>query len=205
MIDLGCGPGLYCAKLSAAGFQMTGVDRSESSLAYARAHSGGARFIRQSYLETFGENKFDAAIMISQDYGVLSPGERKTLLENIAAALKPGGRFAFDVPSLKAYEERKANGKPNWYAAEAGFYRPHGHLVLEKPIAYPDIPAICDRISVLDAEIKTYKFWQTFYTPETIGKELEIKRLQADPGSVRSGGNALHGRLATIGVIAEKA
>ncbi len=205
MIDLGCGPGLYCAKLSSAGFQMTGVDRSESSLAYARAHSGGVRFIRQSYLEPFGENKFDAAIMISQDYGVLSPGDRKTLLENIAAALKPGGRFALDVPSLKAYEERKANGKPNWYAAEAGFYRPHDHLVLEKPIAYPDIPAICDRISVLDAEIKTYKFWQTFYTPETIGKDLEINGFKLVQALSDLAGMPYTADSPTIGVIAEKA
>ena len=204
IVDLGCGPGLYCAKLSAAGFKMTGVDRSESSLAYAKAHTPGASFLRQSYLEPFGENNFDAAMMISQDYGVLSPDDRRTLLQNIHAALKPGGRFAFDVPSLKAYEERTKNGKPNWYAAQAGFYRPHDHLVLEKPVAYPDIPAICDRISVLDAEIKTYRFWQTFYTPETIGKELKANGFRLVEAMSDLTGTPHTGDSLTIGVVAKK-
>lgn len=204
IIDLGCGPGLYCAKLSAAGYQMTGVDRSESSLAYAAEHAKEARFIRQSYLEPFGENKFDAGLMISQDYGVLSPDDRKTLLKNIRAALKPHARFAFDVPSLKAYGERTKNARPNWYAANAGFYRPHGHLVLEKAIAYPELPAICDRISVLDAEMKTYKFWQTFYTPETIGKELNANGFRLVRVISGLAGTPYAADSIAIGVIAEK-
>lgn len=171
--DLGCGPGLYCAKLSQAGYRMTGVDRSEHSLAYAGEHAPRAQFLRQSYLEPLGEEQFDAAMMISQDYGVLSPENRKTMLHNIRAALKPGGHFAFDVPSLRAFENRSAKTAPNWYAAQPGFYRPHAHFVLEKPIPYPDIPALCDVISVLDTQIKTYKFWQTFFSPDTIRKELE--------------------------------
>ncbi|HPJ01604.1 MAG TPA: methyltransferase domain-containing protein [Candidatus Limiplasma sp.] len=203
--DLGCGPGLYCAKLSKDGYQMTGVDRSESSLAYARAHSGTARFIRQSYLEPFGEAAFDGAIMISQDFGVLSPGDRKTLLQNIHTALKPGACFAFDVPSLRAYATRTADGRPDWYAAKPGFYRPHDHLVMEKPIPYPEIPAICNRISVLDHEVKTYRFWQTFYSPQTIGSELAACGFRLKQALSDLTGKPFADDSLTIGVIAEKA
>ncbi|MFH1511730.1 MAG: hypothetical protein ABIG45_00095 [Bacillota bacterium] len=86
---------------------------------------------------------------------------------------KPNGRFAFDVPGLRAYAERTAKNAPNWYAAGPGFYRPHPHFVLEKPVPFPDIPALCDVISVLDSEMKTYRFWQTFYSPDTIREEVE--------------------------------
>ena len=171
--DLGCGPGLYCAKLSGMGYALTGIDRSESSLAYAREHAPGARFVRQSYLEPFGAGQFDAAVMISQDYGVLRPEHRQLLLQNIHTTLKPGGYFAFDMPSPRAFADRTAQSAPNWYAAAAGFYRPHPHFVLEKHFAYPDIPAQCTVISVLDTEIKTYRFWMTFFSPAAIRAELE--------------------------------
>lgn len=205
IIDLGCGPGLYVKKLEEAGYRMTGVDRSEGSLAYAREHAPTARFIRQSYLEPLGEARFDASIMISQDYGVLSPGGRKTLLKNIHTALKPGGRFAFDVPSLKAFADRTAKNAPSWYAAGPGFYRPHAHLVLEKAVAYPDIPALCDRITVVDHQVKTYRFWQTFYAPETIQMELEANGFRLVRALSDLTGKAYSGDSPTLGIVAAKA
>ncbi|MBN1778513.1 MAG: class I SAM-dependent methyltransferase [Clostridiales bacterium] len=204
VVDLGCGPGLYCATLARAGFDMTGVDRSERSLEYAREHAPGARFVRQSYLEPFGEEEFDAAVMISQDYGVLSPEDRKALLKNIRAALKPGGHFALDVPSLRAFAERTAKNAPNWYAAEAGFYRPHAHMVLEKPIPYPDIPALCDVISVLDDKVTTYRFWQTFFSPDSIGRELERCGFAVNEALSGLTGKAYAGDSLTLGIIAVK-
>ncbi len=171
--DLGCGPGLYCAALSGMGYRMTGVDRSQNSLRYAAGHAPAARFLCQSYLEPFGAQAFDAALMISQDYGVPGPDSRKTLLQNIRAALKPGGRFAFDVPTLRAYEARTAEPSTRWYAAERGLFRAQPHLVLEQTFAYPNIPALCDVYSVLDPALTVYRIWQTFFTPDTIRQELE--------------------------------
>jgi 2-polyprenyl-3-methyl-5-hydroxy-6-metoxy-1,4-benzoquinol methylase len=36
VIDLGCGPGLYCAHFHREGWKVTGLDFSERSIAYAR-------------------------------------------------------------------------------------------------------------------------------------------------------------------------
>lgn len=36
IIDIGCGPGLYCERLSKFGFEVTGVDFSENSIRYAQ-------------------------------------------------------------------------------------------------------------------------------------------------------------------------
>ncbi len=202
--DLGCGPGLYCAKLSEIGYAVTGVDRSENSLAYAREHAPAARFIRQSYLEPLGETVFDAAVMISQDYGVLSPDHRKLLLQNIRAALKPGGRFAFDVPSLRALAGRAAANAPNWYAAEGGLFRPQAHFVLQKAFLYPELPALCDTYSVLDAQVTTYRFWQTFFSPETIGAELAACGLRVTAVLSDLTGKAYTGESPTLGVICQK-
>jgi 2-polyprenyl-3-methyl-5-hydroxy-6-metoxy-1,4-benzoquinol methylase len=39
VLDLGCGPGLYCSRLARKGLKMTGVDISERSLDYARRYA----------------------------------------------------------------------------------------------------------------------------------------------------------------------
>ncbi len=172
IVDLGCGPGLYCAALARRGYRITGIDRSAGSLAYAAAHAPGASFRRASYLQPFGGQTFDAALMISQDYGVLNPQQRQTLLRNIHAALKPGGQFAFDVPSLHALELRTAAGKPYWYTAPEGLFRPHPHAVLAKTAFYPALSALCDIYAVFDEQCTLYRFWQTFFSPDTLRAEL---------------------------------
>lgn len=171
--DLGCGPGLYCAALERQGFRMTGIDRSQSSLAYAKAHAPQAQFLQASYLQPFGQAQFDAAIMVSQDYGVLCPANRQTLLANLHTALKPSGFFAFDVSSLHAFAERTAASVPTWYTANGGLFRPHRHAVLQKTVFFPDHSALCDLYTVLDTQATTYRFWQTFFSPQSIRAELE--------------------------------
>ena len=176
IVDLGCGPGLYCERLAAKGYLLTGIDGSENSINYARDHasSGKPRYVLGSYLEPFGEGEFDAAIMISQDFGVPSPEARRILLRNIHRALKPRGAFAFDVPSMSDFRKRMEKASAHWYASDAGFWRPGRNLVLEDTLFYPEISALCDRYFVIDSSgTKTYRVWQTFFSPESIRRELE--------------------------------
>lgn len=180
IVDLGCGPGLYSALLADRSCKVTGIDRSENSIQYARQLTQGkdAEFIVASYLEPFGTSQFDAALLIYQDYGVLSPDNRKILLGNIRQALKPNGFFALDVSSLAAFESRTKNAGSKWYASEAGFWRPHPHFVLERTVTYPDIPVLCDQYVVIDSVIKSYYNYQTYFSQESICSELEENGFQ---------------------------
>ncbi|MPM03757.1 Ubiquinone biosynthesis O-methyltransferase [bioreactor metagenome] len=206
MIDLGCGPGLYCALLAKKGFNMTGMDRSENSIQYASEHREEAktRYICENYLNPFGNGEFDAVMMISEDYGVLSPESRKSLLKNIHTALKPNGYFAFDVSSLSAFRARKENYAPKWYASNPGFWRPNRHFVLEKTFFYPDIPALCDLYSVLDTEMKIYRVWQSFFSPDSIQAELENGGFRTDAVLSNLWGGDYTDDSPTIGVICQK-
>lgn len=176
IIDLGCGPGLYCAQLAAKGYRMTGLDQSPSALAYAKTIPANqdTRFMEQSYLQSFGENQYDAALLIYEDYGVLPPQDRMTLLENIHRALKPGGWLAFDVCSENAYRKRAGqNHIGRWSTFESGFWRPHPHAVLEKSFLYPDIKTSCDLTAVLDENgLSLYRVYQTFFDIQTLRQEL---------------------------------
>ncbi|TEB15233.1 hypothetical protein Psfp_02270 [Pelotomaculum sp. FP] len=207
LVDLGCGPGLYCSQLVQKGFHLTGIDRSENSICYARNHNHNklVNYILASYLNPFGANQFAAALMISQDYGVLSPENRKKLLGNIRNALKPGGYFAFDVSSMAAFQNRINNPISKWYASASGFWRPHKHFILEKTIIYPDIPTICDFVVVFDSGVKAYHIYQSFYSPESISLELEENGFRVEAVLANLYGEKYSAASLEIGVICRKA
>lgn len=206
IVDLGCGPGLYCSSLANQGFRVTGIDRSENSIRYARDHtSAGENYCLADYLSPFGTGCFDAALMISQDYGVLSPDQRRTLLKNIREALKPNSHFAFDVSSLSAYRRRMEGTVSKWYSAGSGFWRPHRHFVLEKTLFYQDISALCDLFIVFDSGVKSYHIYQTFFTPETIRAELEENGFHVESILSNLYGDPYDADSPEIGIICSKA
>lgn len=206
IVDLGCGPGLYCSRLAQSGFHMTGIDMSENSIHYAENHDEDTNYILASYLDPFGVNQFEAALMVSQDYGVLSPENRKILLGNINNALKPNGYFAFDVCSMAAFQNRSHNAASKWYASDSGFWRPDRHFVLEKTILYPDIHALCDFITVFDSErVKAYHIYQTFFSPDSIRSELEENGFHVEAIQSNLFGETYSTASLELGVVCRKA
>jgi SAM-dependent methyltransferase len=174
LLDLGCGPGLYCKNLAVRGYEMTGIDWSVNSINYAKELCRGlnAELIRASYLDPLPHQNYDGAMMISQDYGVLAPKDRQKLLLNIRAAIKRGGRFAFDVSSAAAFEKLKQSASQQWEAAAEGFWRGHSYLTLQKLFLFPDVPASCSLYIVIDEETTVYRVWQTYFTLNSIEREL---------------------------------
>jgi len=177
VLDLGCGPGLYAARLAEKGLRLTGVDYSRRSIAYAtdyaRQHGLDITYRYQNYLELTDENQYEAALLIYGDFCPLSPGQRALLLQNVRRALKPGGHFVLDVSTR---EHRKKYGKRNgWHALESGFWKPGPHLLLEEGFDYPGQNIWLDQIVVIEenGKISVYRNWFQDYTPETITTELQ--------------------------------
>lgn len=203
VLDLGCGPGLYASRLADAGLQVTGVDFSETSIAYARSQRPQVDYRCQNYLELDVAGDFDAALLIYGDFCVLSPQQRARLLAHVRNVLKPGGSFVLDVstPALR----RKAGLKNGWYAAPSGFWKPGPHLVLEQGFAYED-DLFLDQYIVLEENGKTsiYRNWFQDYTPDRIRRELEDNRFSIASlwGNLRGG--PLTDDADWIGVIATR-
>ena len=176
VLDLGCGPGLYASRFAHAGLQVTGVDYSRSSIEYARRYASenslNIHYRYQNYLELDDDNLYDAAFLIYGDFCPLDPLQRSTLLKNVRRALKPNGRFVFDVTTR---EHRKKHGnKNNWYAVDGGFWKPGRQLVLEDGFDYPEQSIWLDQYTVIegDGKISVYRNWFQDYTPEMITEEL---------------------------------
>jgi 2-polyprenyl-3-methyl-5-hydroxy-6-metoxy-1,4-benzoquinol methylase len=176
ILDLGCGPGLYASRFARLGFRVTGVDYSRRSIEYASDFAEENHlqmsYRYENYLNLQDINLYDAAFLIYGDFCPLNPEQRKTLLQNISRALKPGGKFVFDVTTR---EHRKKYGNKNaWYAAQNGFWKPGPHLVLEDGFDYPEQSIWLDQYTVVEADGKltVYRNWFQDYTPDTITAEL---------------------------------
>lgn len=175
-LDIGCGPGLYTSRLARRGLRVTGMDFSERSLAYAREyaaeHDLDVAYRYQNYLTLEDTDQYDIVSLIYGDFCPLPPAERATLLERIHRALKPGGRFVFDVTT--PLHHIRHIPAVNWYAsAGAGFWHSGPHLVLEQGLVYPDDMFLSQIIVIVpDGSYKVYRFWFQDYTPERIAAEL---------------------------------
>ncbi len=177
VLDLGCGPGLYTMRFARAGLNVTGVDTSRRSVAYARetAEEAGLdiTYRYQNYLTLTDEDQYDAAVLIFGDYCPLNPDQRAKLLGHVHRALRPGGYFVLDV-STRSHRE-KYGAQNEWYISGSGFWSPEPHLVLEMGFDYPEEKIYLDQMIVIiqSGGFKVYRNWFQDYDPAMITRELE--------------------------------
>ncbi|MGD0720263.1 MAG: class I SAM-dependent methyltransferase [Roseiarcus sp.] len=97
LIDIGCGNGAVTSVLSAAGYQVIGVDPARDGIAQARVAFPGLRVeIGSAYdnlLERFGG--FDVVVSLEVVEHLYSP---QALADNIARMLRPGGFAVLSTP-----------------------------------------------------------------------------------------------------------
>jgi len=98
-LEVGCGGGLVCEEIARLGFEVTGIDPSEPSLAAATLHarsSGFAIRYEQASGESlpFPEGSFDVVFC----FDVLEHvRDLPQVIREVARVLKPGGVFCYDT------------------------------------------------------------------------------------------------------------
>ncbi len=177
VVDLGCGPGLYARRLAARGLDVTGVDYSRNSIAYARQEAAAAglpiKYILRDYRTLDYQAEYDAALLIYYDLGALSDADRDEVLRRVLAALRPGGRFAFDV--LTEEGRARTRAESGWQARQGGFWRPGPHVVLTDVFTYPANHAELDQYIVIqnDGAYSIYRVWHRYYDRAEICEVVE--------------------------------
>ncbi len=101
ILDIGCGTGRHAIELARRGYAVTGVDLSESQLAWARVKAKGAGvtvdFHRHDARALPFENEFDLEIMLCEGgFSLMETDEMNfEILKNAAKALKCEGKLIF--------------------------------------------------------------------------------------------------------------
>lgn len=177
ILDLGCGPGLYCELLAERGHHVTGVDFSRRSIEYAKKEAAAKcldiEYICQNYLDLTFDYRFDLVMMIYCDFDVLIPAEREKLLKNVYRALKPGGFFIFDTLNTKSPDKMNVPGK-SWEVAEKGFWKDEPYLALSETFHYEEKQIILQQHIICpdSDEPVIYRFWTHYYESEGLSSIL---------------------------------
>lgn len=103
--DLGCGTGEITALLAEKNYQMTGIDFSADMLTYAEqkasTRSLAIQWLQQDIRELQGPTNLDAVISYCDVMNYITTEKELTaVFQRVAASLKQGGLFLFDVHSL---------------------------------------------------------------------------------------------------------
>lgn len=172
ILDIGCGPGLYAKRLSGMGYDVTGMDFSKRSIAYAKEHDTKSKYIYQNYLELEYTNIYDSVLLIYCDYAALTLPERKVLLSKVHRALKPGGLFVFDVFTEGHFKSKCS--RTNWSVHQnGGFWSVEPYICMEATHLYEDDKVAVEQSVILTADSMTeYLIWDTAYTKQKLIDEV---------------------------------
>ncbi|UCD04660.1 MAG: methyltransferase domain-containing protein [candidate division WOR-3 bacterium] len=176
ILDLGCGPGLYCTRFAEREFIVTGIDYSKRSIQYAKEYATlnklKIEYIYKDYLTIDYSNMFDLVTLIFCDFGVLSDRDRDSLLCKIHKSMNPGGHFLFDVCTPKYHDSVKEDR--TWKYEEKGFWRPTPYLLLTEKIKYPKQDLLLTQYFVFDgnSNFDIYRIWDHAYTKDSISNAL---------------------------------
>ncbi|MFV0580385.1 MAG: class I SAM-dependent methyltransferase [Fusobacterium ulcerans] len=177
ILDLGCGPGIYAEKFYEKGFEVTGIDFSKRSIEYA-VNSAAEKNMKieykyMNYLEIDYENEFDMAVLIYCDFGVLSPEERKILLDKICKALKFGGILILDVFTEVFFREFEEKVKITY--ADRGFWSEIPYSCIQRNKIYKDtLTSLEQYIIITENDCECYNIWNHIFDKESVSIELKV-------------------------------
>lgn len=154
ILDLGCGPGLYSARLAHLGHDVMGIDYSPASIAFAReqAQSEGLRcqFIEQDIREAdFGQG-YDLVMLLFGELNIFRPSDAAEIVTKAHHALVEGGMLLMEPHTFAAVEAIGREAR-TWFSSDGGLFSTRPHVVLTESFWRPDTGTATKRYFVADA------------------------------------------------------
>lgn len=150
ILDLGCGPGLYTARLATLGHACHGIDFGPASIAYAvkRAPDGCTYTLGDIRTTDFGSG-YDLVMLIFGEFNVFKPEDARRILRRAFAALNPGGKILLEPTTFDAVYEL-GNQPATWYSAEDELFADEPHLCLMESFWDEESSVAIERYFIVD-------------------------------------------------------
>lgn len=138
ILDVGCGPGLYCHELVRRGYQATGFDFAPAPLEWARSVAKteqlDCRFLEADLTKlpaNFAEQVgLSGAITFwFGEFHSFKPATAAEILKNLAACLKPGGLFVLEYQPWDIFVTEEST---QWSAHDSSVFCDRPHLWLQE-------------------------------------------------------------------------
>ena len=105
VLDVCCGTGYLAGLLTERGYRVTGIDESEPMVAFARENVPSAEFHVARASEFKLPGRFDGAVSTFDSLNhLIGARSLQAAFQRIAAVLRPGVPFAFDILTPEAYQ-----------------------------------------------------------------------------------------------------
>jgi SAM-dependent methyltransferase len=138
VLDLGCGPGLYCHELARRDYRVTGCDFAPEPLDYARQTAAAdqldCRFLAADltqlpagFVDEVGP--VDAITFWFGELNSFPPQVARRILQQLVPCLKPGGLF---VVEYQPYDLFPQGHSKEWQACQSSVFSDDPHLWLKE-------------------------------------------------------------------------
>lgn len=209
IIDFGCGPGLYTSRLARLGAQVTGVDFSPRSIAYAReqAKQVGVNidYVEEDYLEYEPPGTYDLITVIMCDYCAMAPDQRGAMLEKFGRHLSTHGRIVLDVYSLNAFAEREETAIYERNFMD-GFWSAQPYFGFLSTFKYDDEKVCLDKYTIIEPD-RTREIcnWLQYFSPQALETEVHAAGFVVEEVLRDVSGNAFDSGYTEFAVVLEHA
>jgi len=150
ILDLGCGPGLYAARLAALGHVCRGIDFGPASIEYAVKHApDNCSYTLGDIRATDFGLDYDLVMLIFGEFNVFKPEDAKLILSKAYAALKSGGKLLLEPQTFDAVYGL-SNQPSSWYSAENELFADEPHLCLMESFWDDDLSVTTERFFIVD-------------------------------------------------------
>jgi SAM-dependent methyltransferase len=138
ILDVGCGPGLYCQGLARRGYQTTGFDFAPAPLNWARAVNDAenldCRFLDAdltALADDFAEQvgPVDVITFWFGEFHSFPPAVAAHFLPRLARCLKPGGLFILEYQPWDIFVQEDTS---DWSAHQKSVFSDEPHLWLQE-------------------------------------------------------------------------
>lgn len=176
LLDLGCGPGVYTELFYRKGYDVSGIDFSARSVAYAkkaaRKNKYNIHYVQGDYTKIDFGSCYNLITLIYCDFGVLSGATRKKLLHKIYASLFPKGVFLFDVFTPLRYRGIEEYRK--WDVGAKGFWHENLCLTLQSFYRYDKDNTFLNQYVTVTGEnaVSFYNVWEHTFTVDELTRDL---------------------------------